>query len=118
MGQGDMKLLVGCGMATGLYGLVVLIYVAVIIGVLFAIPLLIKKSIRQKKEEEEIRNSPNPAAARRELQIKKSKIHFADDPDYLAFGPFLALGAGVFLSMEPVFFKMLYETLVTFGLLF
>lgn len=118
MGQGDMKLLVGCGMVTGIYGLIVLIYVAVIVGVLFAIPLLIRKQMRIKKEEEYIRNSGDPVKARRELQIKKSQIHFADDPDYLAFGPFLAIGAGVFIALEPIFFNMMFDMLTVFGLYF
>lgn len=118
MGQGDMKLLFACGMTTGLYGLIILFYVAVIVGVCFAIPLLIKKQIRLKKEEEFIRNSKDPVATRRALQYKKARIHFADDPDYLAFGPFLALGCGVFVAMEPVFLRMMTEYLVVFNLYF
>ncbi|MCQ2466355.1 MAG: A24 family peptidase [Clostridia bacterium] len=118
MGQGDMKLLLGCGMATGIYGLVVTFYVSVIVGVLFAIPLLIKKQIRLKKEEEEIKASDNPKEKRKEIQRRKAQVHFSEDPDYLAFGPFLALGAGVFLALEPVFLRMLAETLITFGLYF
>lgn len=118
MGQGDMKLLFACGMVTGIYGLVILFYVAVIIGVCFAIPLLIKKQIRLKKEAEYVRNSKDPVAARKELQIKKAKMHFADDPDYLAFGPFLALGCGVFVAMEPVFLRLMAEYLVVFNLYF
>lgn len=118
MGQGDMKLLLACGMATGLYGLVILFYVAVIVGVIFAIPLLIKKQMRLKAEEEEVKNSSDPVAKRREIAQRNARIHFADDPDYLAFGPFLAIGAGVFLTMEPVFLRLLAETLVTFGLYF
>lgn len=118
MGQGDMKLLFACGMVTGIYGLVVLFYVAVIVGVIFAIPLLIKKSMRQKKEEEEIRNSDDPVATRKALAQKKAQMHFADDPDYIAFGPFLAIGAGVFIALEPVFLRLMAEQLIIFGLYF
>lgn len=118
MGQGDMKLLAACGMCTGLYGLIVLIYVSIIVGVVFAIPLLIKKQKRLKEEKEYIENHENPIVAKMELKIKKEEMHFAEDPDYLAFGPFIALGAGVFLALEPVFFKLLLPYMNTFGVYF
>lgn len=118
MGQGDMKLLAACGMCTGLYGLIVLIYVSIIVGVVFAIPLLIKKQKRLKDEKEYIENHENPIVAKMELKIKKEEMHFAEDPDYLAFGPFIALGAGVFLALEPVFFKLLLPYMNTFGVYF
>lgn len=115
MGQGDMKLLGACGLLIGCYGLVVLIYVAAFASVFFAIPILIRKRIRISKEEKAIRESSNPVQARRELNKKKSQIHFADDPDYIAFGPFLALGAAAFLVLEPVFFKLMYDYLSILG---
>lgn len=118
MGQGDMKLLAACGLVTGLYGLIVLVYVSVIVAVFFAIPLLIRKRKRIAEEEEYVNNSDDPIRARMELKIKKQEIHFADDPDYLAFGPFIAIGAGVFIALEPVFFNILLPYLTTFGLHF
>ena len=118
MGQGDMKLLAACGMCTGLYGLVVLIYISVIIGVLFAIPLLIKKQKRLKEEKDYIANHENPIVAKMELKLKKEEMHYAEDPDYLAFGPFIALGTGVFLALEPVFYHILFQYMVTFGVYF
>lgn len=118
MGQGDMKLLVGCGMCTGLYGLIVLIYVAVIVGVIFAIPLLIRKQKRLREEQEYIDSSDDPIRAQIELKLKKKNMHYADDPDYLAFGPFLALGAGVFIALEPVFFKLMLNYMTVFNLYF
>lgn len=118
MGQGDMKLLAACGMCTGLYGLIVLIYVSIIVGVIFAIPLLIKKQKRLKEEREYIDNHENPIVAKMELKIKKEEMHFAEDPDYLAFGPFIALGAGVFLALEPTFFNILLPYMNTFGVYF
>ena len=60
MGQGDMRLLLATGLITGMYGLIVLVYVSIFTAVLFAIPMLIKKRIRIQKEEEMIRNSKNP----------------------------------------------------------
>ncbi|MCR4688668.1 MAG: A24 family peptidase [Saccharofermentans sp.] len=118
MGQGDMRLLAACGLITGCYGLVILIYVAVFSALIFAIPLIIRKQRRLKKEEEMIRNSANPRKTRRALEIKKARMHFADDPDYLAFGPFLALGCGVFAVMEPFFFAKMSATLSVLGVLF
>jgi len=115
MGQGDMKLLGACGMLCGVYGLVVLIYAAIIPAVLCAIPLLIRKKLRQTREEREIRASKDPVAKRREIRLAKSKMHFADDPDYLAFGPFLAFGAGVFLALEPVWADLFMDTLMILG---
>ena len=118
MGQGDMKLMFALGFLSGCYGLIVILYVAVFSALIFAIPMLIRKSIRKKKEEEIIRNSDNPRKARRELELKKSRIHYADDPDYLAFGPFLALGCAVFIAMEPFFYQKLFSILASMGVLF
>ncbi len=118
MGQGDMKLLCACGMVTGIYGIVVLIYVAVILAVFFAIPLLIKKQKRLKEEKLYVEMAENKILAQLELKKKKEAMHFADDPDYLAFGPFLAIGAGVFLTMEPFFFEKMYDTIWMLGLYF
>ena len=112
MGQGDMKLLGACGMLVGLEGLLILVYVAVFSALLFAIPLFIRKRIRIANEEKEIRNSANPIKTRQEIRARKANMHFADDPDYLAFGPFLALGAAIFLSMEPIFYEHLIGYIV------
>lgn len=114
MGQGDMKLLGACGMMVGMEGLLVLVYVAVFSAVIFAIPLFIRKRIRISKEEKEIRESDNPIKKRQEIRMAKANIHFADDPDYLAFGPFLALGAAIFLSMEPFFYEHLIGYIIVF----
>lgn len=118
MGQGDMRLLAACGMMTGLYGLVVVIYVAAIVAVFFAIPLLIRKNIRLSKEEKLIMSSKNPAEKRREIEQARERIHFADDPDYLAFGPFLALGTAVFIVAEPFIFEKCAELLLLMGVYF
>ena len=118
MGQGDMKLMFALGFLSGCYGLIIIVYVAVFSALIFAIPMLVRKSIRRRKEEEMIKNSPNPRKARRELELQKSKIHFADDPDYLAFGPFLALGGAVFIAMEPFFYQKMFSVLASMGVLF
>ena len=114
MGQGDMKLLGASGLLVGCYGLIVLIYVTAFTSVFFAIPLLIKKRIRIYNEEREIRASKDPIAARRALN-KKAQIHFSEDPDYIAFGPFLAIGAIAFLIFEPLSFKLLIDFIYTVG---
>ncbi|MBO4604202.1 MAG: prepilin peptidase [Clostridiales bacterium] len=118
MGQGDMRLLFATGLITGCYGLVVLIYVAVFSALIFAVPLFIRKRMRLAKEEEIIRNSDNPALTRRRLEREKAAVHFADDPDYLAFGPFLALGCGVFAAAEPFIFEKAYDLLLSLGVYF
>ncbi len=118
MGQGDMRLLFATGLITGCYGLVVLIYVAVFSALIFAIPLFIRKRMRLAKEEEMIRNSDNPALTRRRLEREKAAVHFADDPDYLAFGPFLALGCGIFAIAEPFIFERAYNLLLSLGVYF
>ncbi len=115
MGQGDMKLLGASGLLVGCYGLIVLIYVTAFTSVFFAIPLLIKKRIRIYNEEREIKASKDPIAARRALNKKKAQIHFSEDPDYIAFGPFLAIGAIAFLIFEPLSFKILIDFIYTVG---
>ena len=118
MGQGDIKLLGAAGFLVGCYGLVILVYVAVFAALFFAIPLLIRKNIRIRKEKAEIKNSPDPVAKRREIAQRKAKIHYADDPDYLAFGPFLAIGAGVFLCLEKFFFDYFESFIKLLGVYF
>lgn len=118
MGQGDMKLLSACGFLVGAYGLVVVLYVSVLTAFVFALPMFIKKRIRIHNEEKRIKESKDPVATRAALQREKAKIHFADDPDYLAFGPFIALATGIFLVMEPIFFNQLHIYLEFTGLLF
>ena len=104
MGMGDVKLLVPCGLLCGLRGLIFMVFIAFITAAVVAIPLLIRKRKRIAREEREIRESPDPAKARKILAKKKREMHFADDPDYLAFGPFLVLGTVLFLLYEPYFF--------------
>ncbi len=118
MGAGDMKLLAACGLLVGCYGLVVVFYVGIVLGGLFAIPLFIRKRIRISKENKTIRASSDPVAARRELARQKAKIHFADNPDYLAFGPFLAISTGIFLSLEPVWHANLVGIFAAMGVYF
>lgn len=103
MGMGDVKLLFLCGLLSGLRGLIFVVFIAFITGAIVAIPMLIRKYRRIAKEEKEIRESPDPAKARKILLKKKREMHFADDPDYLAFGPFLILGTVLFLLYEPYF---------------
>lgn len=118
MGQGDMKLLAACGLITGCYGLIVVIYVGILVAVLFAIPLLVRKYMRKAAEKREIEQAQDKAAKRREIAKRKAQVHFAEDPDYLAFGPFLALGTAIYLAMEPVFVEHMIGTLQLFGLAF
>lgn len=100
MGQGDIKFICACGLLSGAYGLIFVFFFAFIIGGIAAVPLLIRKRIRLAREERRIRESSNPAKERRRLEREKEAITFADDPDYIAFGPFLALGSACFLLFE------------------
>ncbi len=118
IGMGDMRLLFATGLITGCYGIIVLIYVAIFTALIWAIPLLIRKRKRIRREEAMIRASDNPRKARLELQREKAKIHFADDPDYMAFGPFLALGCGVFCIMEPFFYDRMIGIITVLGVHF
>ncbi|MBO4495229.1 MAG: prepilin peptidase [Clostridiales bacterium] len=106
MGMGDVKLLFLCGLLSGLKGLIFVVFIAFISAAVVAVPLLVRKRIRIAKEEKEIRESPDPAKARKILMKKKREMHFADDPDYLAFGPFLVLGTVLFLLYEPYFLEL------------
>lgn len=63
-------------------------------------------------------SSKNPAEKRREIEQARERIHFADDPDYLAFGPFLALGTAVFIVAEPFIFEKCAELLLLMGVYF
>ena len=65
-----------------------------------------------------IKASDDPRKARLMLQREKAKIHFAEDPDYMAFGPFLALGCGVFAIMEPFFYERMISTIKVLGVYF
>ena len=55
---------------------------------------------------------------RQEIAMRKAQVHFSEDPDYIAFGPFLALGAAVYMALEPVFYNNMIETITLFGLAF
>ena len=118
IGMGDMRLLFATGLITGCYGIIVLIYVAIFTALIWAIPLLIRKRKRIRAEEAMIKASDDPRKARLMLQREKAKIHFAEDPDYMAFGPFLALGCGVFAIMEPFFYERMISTIKVLGVYF
>ena len=118
MGQGDMKLLGACGLLVGCYGLTVVLYVGFVTALFFALPLYIRKRLRIRNEKKEIANAEDPAAKRREIMLAKKNMHFADDPDYLAFGPFLAFGAAVFICAEKFFFLRIIGFFVLAGLYF
>ena len=118
IGMGDMRLLFATGLITGCYGIIVLIYVAIFTALIWAIPLLIRKRRRIARENTMIKASPDPRKARLELQREKAKIHFAEDPDYMAFGPFLALGCGVFCIMEPFFYERMLNIINILGVHF
>ncbi len=106
MGMGDVKLLFLCGLLSGLKGLIFVVFISFVSAGIVAVPMIIRKRMRIAKEEKEIRESPDPAKARKILAKKKREMHFADDPDYLAFGPFLILGTVLFLLYEPYMLEL------------
>ena len=118
MGMGDVWLLLATGLITGTYGFIVLIYVAIFAALFFAIPMLVRKLKRISNEKKRIKNAADPREEKLKIQREKAKIHFAEDPDYLAFGPFLALGCAVFTIMEPFFFEKMFMTMMLFGVYF
>jgi len=118
MGMGDMRLLFATGLITGCYGLIVLMYVSIFSAILFAVPLLIRKRKRIAAEKRRIAEAPDPRAEKLKIQREKAAIHFAEDPDYMAFGRFLALGCAVFAIMEPFFFEKMVMTMNLFGVYF
>lgn len=118
MGMGDVWLLIATGLITGCYGFVVLIYVAIFAALFFAIPKLVRKIKRISAENKRIKQAENPREEKLKIQREKAAIHFAEDPDYLAFGPFLALGCAVFVVMEPFFFDKMFMTMMLFGVYF
>ena len=103
---------------TGCYGLIVLMYVSIFSAILFAVPLLIRKRKRIAAEKKRIAQAADPRAEKLKIQREKAAIHFAEDPDYMAFGPFLALGCAVFAIMEPFFFEKMVMTMNLFGVYF
>ena len=118
MGQGDMKLLFALGLLSGCYGLIIIVYVSIFSALIFAIPMIIRKRKRIREEEEIIKNSKNPNKKRRELELKRAQIHYAEDPDYLAFGPFLALGCAVFIAAEPMIYTLMLNYFSGLGVIF
>ncbi len=104
MGFGDIKLIFVCGLLSGGFGLIFVFFFAFVAGGIFAVPLYVRKQKRLRAEEKLILTSKDPEKTRKQIENQKSKIHFAEDPDYIAFGPFLAVGTAVFLIFEtPVF---------------
>lgn len=118
MGMGDMRLLFATGLITGCYGLLILVYVSIFSALLFAVPLLVRKTKRRAAEKKRIEEAEDQRAEKLKIQREKAAIHFAEDPDYMAFGPFLALGCAVFAIMEPFFFEKMFETMLIFGVYF
>ena len=118
MGMGDMRLLFATGLITGCYGLLILIYVSIFSALVFAVPLLFRKLKRISAEKKRIAGAEDPRAEKLKIQREKAAIHFAEDPDYMAFGPFLALGCAVFAIMEPFFFEKMFQTIILFGVYF
>ncbi len=100
LGFGDVKLIGACGLLSGAYGLVFVIFISFVVGGIVAVPLLVRKRIRIRNEELLIIKSDDPEATRQKLEAEQDAMHYADDPDYIAFGPFLALGTIVFLILE------------------
>ena len=80
--------------------------------------MLVRKLKRISDEKKRIKNAADPREEKLKIQREKAKIHFAEDPDYLAFGPFLALGCAVFTIMEPFFFEKMFMTMKLFGVYF
>jgi len=119
MGFGDIKLIFACGLLSGAYGLIFVFFFAFVLGGIFAVPLYIAKRRRIHAEEKEIRESPDPVRKRREIEKRNNAVHFSEDPDYIAFGPFLALGTALFLIFEaPVHEFFINNILTSAGLLF
>lgn len=119
MGFGDIKLIFACGLLSGAYGLIFVFFFAFILGGIIALPLYINKRRRVRAEEIIIRQSRDPVGKRREIEKSKATVHFSEDPDYIAFGPFLALGTAVFLIFEtPVREFFVSYILTSAGLLF
>ena len=85
---------------------------------IFAVPLIIRKRKRIAAEKKRIAEAEDPRAEKLKLQREKAKIHFAEDPDYMAFGPFLALGCAVFAIMEPFFFEKMLDMIQLLGVRF
>lgn len=100
MGFGDIKLIFVCGLLSGGYGLIFVVFIAFISGGIYAVPLYIRKRKRIRAEARMIAESSDPVKTRREIEEKNAAVHFAEDPDYLAFGPFLAVGTAIFLILE------------------
>lgn len=100
MGFGDIKLIFACGLLSGAYGLLFVFFFAFIMGGIFAVPLYINKRKRIHADDKAVRESNDPEKTRAEIETRRSAVHFSDDPDYIAFGPFLAVGTALFLIFE------------------
>jgi prepilin signal peptidase PulO-like enzyme (type II secretory pathway) len=100
LGFGDVKLIGACGLLSGAYGLAFVIFISFVVGGIIAVPLLVRKRIRIRNEELLIIKSDDPETTRQKIEDERNAMPYADDPDYIAFGPFLALGTIVFLMFE------------------
>lgn len=113
MGQGDMKILGACGLLTGMYGIVFVFYIAVLTAFVFAVPAFLKKMSQERKDAKIIKQSSNPSKTKRELEVARQRVHYADDPNRIAFGPFIALGTMVVIAIAPqLFYYVCYDMLL------
>lgn len=103
LGFGDVKLIFACGLLSGAYGLPFVVFIAFTAGGIMAIPLVIRKRLRIRKEEQMVLMSEDPDLTLKHLEQERNAMHYADDPDYIAFGPFLAIGTIAFLMLETSF---------------
>jgi len=113
MGFGDIKLIFACGLLSGVYGLVFVLFFAFVLGGIFALPLYISKRRRIRAEHKQILASSDPDKTRGEIDRQKELIHFSEDPDYIAFGPFLALGTVLFLIFETPIYQFYVSNILT-----
>jgi len=116
LGFGDVKLIAACGLLSGAYGLIFVVFLAFIAGGVFAFPLLIRKRRRIREEERVIIMSDDPEKTRRKLEADRDAMHYADDPDYIAFGPFLAIGTIAFLMLETPLHQVFKQMFLLYGM--
>lgn len=84
MGFGDIKLGAVCGLLVTGFGIPFLLFSAFTLAALQAIPILIKRNLQTKGQ----------------LEKPEEDVHFSQDPNYIAFGPFLAMSTVLFLLLE------------------
>ncbi len=102
MGMGDVKLLAMLGGFLGWQGVLGILFAASIVGSIIGVALILLQRTSQGAGEEVAEtDSDADASAKKDAHAEDSEEDFLPEGHYIPFGPYLALGALLFLFFGP-----------------